>query len=377
MPGERGRVSMRAISRSGWFIGILFCLVRCPGVSPVYGQPPTSSQAASRLTTTRAAKPRLPKGFAAKKITMPDGSVRKYALFVPPQYKLHESHKWPLILALHGSGECGKDGVKQTTIGLAPHIVSRPTKFPFIVIFPQAHKLWFRGDEEIAVWLELEATLKDYRVDPDRVYLTGLSMGGFATWEMAAARPDIFAAIVPICGAGPLGYMSNLVNMPIWAFHGALDKNVPVARSRELIDELKRLGGKPHYTEYPNLEHDSWSSAYATPELWRWLLKQRRPAEPPRVIDYYLSSERANVWWLMAEAEPRPKEAPHIRVEIGEDGRLSVESKHVTTWAVTGGPDPLQPGKNIDVAWNGQPVYQGEFNGMIGFKQEASTQSVD
>jgi len=367
---------MRVIRRPEWLVIAVVCFLCNPGVRQTYSQPPTSSQAASKPTTTRAVRPRLPKGFASKKITMPDGSVRKYVIYVPPQYKLNKTHKWPLIVALHGSGECGNDGVKQTTIGLAPYIVGRPTKFPFIVIFPQAHQLWFRGDEEIAVWLELEATLRDYRIDPDRIYLTGLSMGGFATWELGAARPDVFAAIVPICGAGPLGFMSNLLNLPIWAFHGALDKNVPVARSRELIDELKGLGAKPRYTEYPDLEHISWDAAYATPELWRWLLKQRRPP-PPRVIDYSLSSERANVWWLMAEAEPKPEAPPHIHAEIGEDGRLSIESKHIVAWAVTGGPGLMQEGMDIDVVWNGHELYRGQFNGTIGFRQEAASQPAD
>jgi predicted esterase len=333
-----------------------------------------ASKPASKPATTKRARPRLPKGLAAKKLTMPDGSVRKYAIFVPPQYKLDESHKWPLIVALHGSGEIGEDGVKQISVGLAPYIIGRPQRFPFITVFPQAHTMWFRGTEETAIWMIIDETLKNYRVDPDRIYLTGLSMGGFATWEMAAARPDVFAAIVPVCGAGPLGYMSNIVNMPIWAFHGAIDANVPVARSRELIDELKGLGAKPHYTEYPNVAHESWNQAYATPELWRWLLKQRRPA-PPRLIDYHLAGPQAQVWWLAVQADPAAKSPPHIRAEIAEDGRLTIESTDVIAWMVLPGPEPLQPGKDIEAFWNGRSIFKGEFKGGFGMKPETTSQA--
>lgn len=324
--------------------------------------------AASKPAATKPAKPRLPKGFTAKKITMPDGSVRAYAVFVPPQYKLDESHKWPLIVALHGSGEIGQDGVKQTTLGLASYIVGRPRKFPFIVVFPQAHAMWFRGPEEMAVWSILDATMKEYRVDPERIFLTGLSMGGFATWEIAAARPDAFAAIIPICGAGPLGYMSNIANLPIWAFHGAIDANVPVARSRELIEELKRAGAQPRYTEYPGVEHDSWDAAYATPELWRWLLKQRRQSSP-RTIDYKMCSRMAAVWWLAMEAESGAKSVPHIRAEIDESGNVSISSEHIVAWAISPGPELIAPDQEIEVTWNGKQVYKGEFKGMLGHGQ--------
>jgi predicted esterase len=339
-----------------------------------HAQQPPPSQPAPPPTTTRAVRPKLPKGFAAKKVAMPDGSVRKYAVFIPPQYKRDESHKWPLILFLHGSGEIGDDGVKPTTIGLGPHIVSRSTRFPFIAVFPQAHALWFRGIEEAAVWLTLDAVLKEYRVDPDRIYLTGLSMGGFATWEMSVARPDLFAAVVPVCGAGPLGFMSNMVHLPVWAFHGAADPNVPVARSRELIEELKQLGAEPRYTEFPGVGHNSWDAAYATPQLWRWLLKQRRKP-PPRIIDYHMCGQAVGIWWLAVKADPaaRALPPPQVRAEITEDGRLNIDSTNVIAWAVTSGPEPLQPGHQVEVTWNGKPLYKGEFKGVLSVEPESTT----
>jgi poly(3-hydroxybutyrate) depolymerase len=359
---------------SRWLLaGTVVTLLLCAWIAEVHSAQRRSQQPASK-PASKPARPKLPRGLAAKKLTMPDGSVRKYAIFVPPQYKLDESHKWPLIIALHGSGEIGEDGIKQTTIGLAPYIVGHAQKFPFIAVFPQAHAMWFRGAEEAAIWMILDATLKEYRVDMDRIYLTGLSMGGFATWEMAASRPDVFAAIVPICGAGPLGYMSNILNLPVWAFHGSIDPNVPVARSRELIDELKRLGAKPKYTEYSEVAHDSWTRAYATPELWRWLLKQHKPP-PPRVIDYKLTSPETRVWWLAVQADMAAKAPPHVRAEIAEDGRLTIESTDVIAWMVLPGPEPLQPGKEIEVTWNGQPVFKGEFSGGFGIAPSSQPSS--
>ncbi len=316
-----------------------------------------------RPTTTKRTRPRLPRGFTSKTATLPDGSKRKYAIFIPPLYNADKSHRWPVIISLHGSGERGKDGIKQTTVGLAPQIVARTHRFPFIAVFPQAHAMWFRGPNEVANWIILNDVLEEYRTDPDRVFLTGFSMGGFGTWEMAVARPDAFAAIVPICGAGPKDYMSNILNLPVWAFHGALDKNVPVAGSRELVKELKRLGAHPGYTEYPSIAHNSWERAYNTTDLWRWLLKQRRQP-PPRVIDYRLPRSQARVWWLAVKAREGAGAMAHIHAELS-DNQVVIQSTNVAGWALNEGPVPLVSGTEIEVIWNDKPVFRGQFTGQL------------
>lgn len=293
---------------------------------------------------------------------MPDGSERRYVIYIPAQYDMDPSHRWPVIVSMHGSGECGKDGLRHTRVGLPHTIAARPTRFPFITVMPQAHARWFRGAEADAVWRILEAVHEEYRTDRDRVYLTGFSMGGFGAWELAMAKPDLVAAIVPICGVAPKPFLWNIRHLPVWAFHGALDENVPVSGSREAVAELKRLGVEPKYTEYPDLGHTCWNKAYGTEALWAWLLQQRR-RPPPRVIDYRFIGGSTIVWWLGVEAEKGLTTPSQIRAEVRRDGRVVVTSEGVAGWAIKSETHPLRIGDVIDVTWNGEPVYQGEFDG--------------
>lgn len=309
----------------------------------------------------KESKRRLPRGFISKSLKL-GATEYKYSLFLPPQYALDEKHAWPLIVFLHGSGECGNDGVKHTTIGLPVYISQRPTRFPFIVLMPQAQTMWFRGEQALAVWEMLRTTIQDYRVDRSRIYLTGLSMGGFATWELAMAQPDVFAAIVPVCGVGPADFAANLVDTPVWAFHGAQDKNVPVAGSREPINALRRLGAQPRYSEYPDLAHDCWDRAYATPELWTWLLQQRRRS-PPKVIDFRLPQGAARVWWLAMKSARGFKGPAHIRADASEDGVLKITSEGIGAFAILPEERPIPPGKDIKILWNGEVIFRGPLKG--------------
>lgn len=328
----------------------------------------------AQSTTQREPRPtpsqrRLPKGFLGKTITLPNRAQRKYAVFTPPQYVKDKDHKWPLIIFLHGSAECGTDGIKQTTVGLPPYVARRAMKFPFIVVMPQAQNMWFRGQEAAAIWAIIDEVQSTYRVDPDRIYLTGLSMGGIASWELSVLRPDVFAAIVPICGFAPKDYLSNIVDLPTWAFHGALDNNVSVQGSRDAIEELKRLGGSPIYTEYPKLQHICWDEAYATPDLWRWLIKQRRKP-PPSVIDYVFPAGLSRVWWLAVEGDKAYKKPCHVHAEIKDGGIIEINSQGVIGWALISDAEPLMPGTNIQVSWNGQPVFKGEFTGVLSLEPQ-------
>ncbi|MFW5692188.1 MAG: prolyl oligopeptidase family serine peptidase, partial [Chloroflexota bacterium] len=149
-----------------------------------------------------------------------------------------------------------------------------------IVIAPQCppDQTWFDYRNELI--LLLDHVLEQHNVDPDRVYLTGLSMGGFGTWDLARLHPDRFAAIAPICGGLPwlvaLGSAAlTLRTMPVWAFHGALDDIVPIERSQEAVDALRAAGNDVRFTVYPDLKHDSWTISYANPELYTWFLEHR------------------------------------------------------------------------------------------------------
>lgn len=330
---------------------------------------------ASAQTTTRPKPPlRLAEPFLAKTVRLGEDVERKYALYIPPQYDQDPEHKWPVILFLHGSGECGSDGVKQTTVGLPRYIAGRPTKFPFITVMPQARTLWFREGDSIAVWAILDSVLKEYRADRDRVYITGLSMGAFATWEFIMSRPDVFAAAVPVCGVGNEAFVRNIRDVPIWAFHGALDANVPVEGSRAPIEALRKLGASPKYTEYPGLNHFCWDQAYADTSLWRWLLKQRR-APPPRVIDLLFPGRVTKAWWLTAQAADGLEEPASIRAEIDEAHHIDIETAGVVAWTILSASEPLEIGDEVEVTWNGKPFYKGAFKGVLGFRPPPASQS--
>jgi predicted peptidase len=229
--------------------------------------------------TTSVQAGRRKEGFMNKTYKGPEGPG-KYVLFVPHNY---DSKKvYPVILFLHGSGESGTDGKAQVNVGLGPAIKEREKSFPFIAILPQSQeRTWQAGSKDanraLAILGEVE---KSYKTDPQRVYLTGLSMGGYGTWSLAAVLPDRWAAIVPICGGGNPKDAAALKDIPCWCFHGDADKVVPVKQSREMIEALKTAGGMPRYSEYKGVDHNSWDRAYGSTQLYEWLLKQKKA--PPK-----------------------------------------------------------------------------------------------
>ena len=195
----------------------------------------------------------------------------KYLLHLPEGYDKNDQ-QWPLIVFLHGAGERGDDLNKVKYHG-PPKIVEKKKDFPFVVLSPQcpAQGWW---DEDLLINL-IDETIDTYKIDKSRVYMTGLSMGGFGTWKLACKYPDRFAAIAPICGGGePYDAMRKLRDMPMWVFHGAKDNIVPLKRSEEMVDAIKKAGGTPKFTVYPEANHDSWTATYDNPELYEWFLKQ-------------------------------------------------------------------------------------------------------
>lgn len=195
----------------------------------------------------------------------------KYLLFLPEAYE-PSGKQWPLILFLHGSGESGSDLELVKKHG-PPKIVDTKRDFPFIVVSPQSPR---RGWNPDALASLLDEIIVNYQVDRDRVYLTGLSMGGYGTWTLAAAYPEKFAAIAPICGGGWPDDAARLKDLPIWVFHGAKDEAVPLSRSEEMVKAIEEAGGTVKFTVYPDAEHDSWTVTYDNPELYEWLLAHKR-----------------------------------------------------------------------------------------------------
>jgi len=194
-----------------------------------------------------------------------------YLLYLPPDYEKRD--RWPLLLFLHGSGERGDDLELVKRHG-PPKLIAAGKQFPFIVLSPQCPKgQWWQPVELIAL---LDHIVKNYKVDEERIYVTGLSMGGFGTWALAAYRPDRFAALLPICGGGEVYWTEQLAHLPVWAFHGAKDRGVPAERSRQMVEAINKHGGHAKLTVYPEAGHDAWTKTYDNPEIYQWLLRQRR-----------------------------------------------------------------------------------------------------
>lgn len=221
------------------------------------------------------------------------GESIPYRLFVPSQYD--PKKKYPLILFLHGAGERGDDNEAQL---IHPEVLRFvcDEENPCFLVAPQCPKgrKWvevpwdFEGPhktpEEPSLPMRLTMELLDalegeFRIDPARRYVTGLSMGGFGTFDLLVRRPNDFAAAIPICGGADESRAERIAHVPLWVFHGSNDRAVPVVRSRSAVKVLEAAGGHPKYTEYEGMGHNVWSRAYHEPELRDWLFRQRRKAE--------------------------------------------------------------------------------------------------
>ena len=223
------------------------------------------------------------------------GETRRYQVFVPASAA--GGRMPPVIVFLHGSGERGSDGAKQTLVGIGPYLRAHQDRFPAIVVFPQApDETEWAGNADL-VFATLDAATREFNGDPDRTYLTGLSMGGYGTWDMAMRAPGRFAALAPVCGgvvhprrpsmgvsgiagaANPYAAVAaRLKDTPVWQFHGALDDVVSPDYSRQMDAALQAAGARDaRLTIFPDANHNSWDATYSqTPELWTWLFAQKR-----------------------------------------------------------------------------------------------------
>ncbi|MEL6107878.1 MAG: prolyl oligopeptidase family serine peptidase [Planctomycetota bacterium] len=197
-----------------------------------------------------------------------------YLLFLPRGYDADADKKWPLLVFLHGAGERGSD-ISKVKVHGPPKLVESDPDFPFVVISPQCPKDAFWNTGHLLALIT--RTIKEHNVDPDRVYLTGLSMGGFGSWALAAEAPEMFAAVAPICGGGDPRMAKKLVDIPIWVFHGDADRVVAISGSQRMVDAIKAAGGtNVEFTIYEGVGHDSWTETYGNEELYEWFLKHKR-----------------------------------------------------------------------------------------------------
>jgi predicted peptidase len=223
-----------------------------------------------------------------KTYTDAKGKTLPYRLMVPES--VEAGKKYPLVVFLHGAGERGTNNEAQLVHGIKDFSsAEHRQKYPCFLIAPQCPEKEKWGDWTVNAGLSKEPTepsrlvmelvdtlIKDQPIDTKRIYITGLSMGGFGTWDLISRYPDKFAAAVPICGGGDPRQAEKIARIPIWCFHGTKDNAVKVERSRDMIEAIKKAGGKPKYTEYPDEGHASWVPAYKDEEMFKWLFDQKR-----------------------------------------------------------------------------------------------------
>jgi predicted peptidase len=246
-----------------------------------------------------AAAQKIETGFLNRSVTV-NGSEYRYVVYVPREFS--RSKTYPVILALHGGGSYGSDGLKQMDGGLAKAIMINPQRFPAIVVFPQAkadNTPGWQQEGGKAARAALDQSISEFRGDARRIYLTGLSAGGNGSWFLLSHYPERFAAAVVVCGfiskfkgktsgvdypaiAPPeardeYAYVAKRVSqIPIWIFHGDADQNVSVEESRKMFAALKAIGADVQYTELPGVLHNAWDPAYSRADVFEWLLKQKK-----------------------------------------------------------------------------------------------------
>lgn len=247
------------------------------------------------LTACAMQREGMPGHFVARQVQI-DGAMHRYQVFVPSPAAYRG--KPALVLFLHGSGERGSDNTSQLDAGLGVYLKQHTRDFPALVVLPQVpgEEEWTDTNARVALAAQ-QAALAEFNADPRRVYATGMSMGGYGTWEVAMLAPERFAALVPVCGAvhpprperptlrvtavdgatDPYATIARrLRGMPVWMFHGALDDVVATHDDHQLVAALNAVGTPVRYTEYPQGNHNAWDATYADPAMWAWLFAQRR-----------------------------------------------------------------------------------------------------
>ena len=225
---------------------------------------------------SKKSKPANSSRLEAKQLRAHHPIELDYLLSLPNDYE--SKSNWPLLLFLHGAGERGND-LDRVKVHGPPKLIEKGEALPFIVVAPQCPKNRFW--EPVSLSALLDEIESKYNVDSDRIYVTGLSMGGFGTWTLAAHTPERFAAIAPICGGGDKFTVPYRIrdHVPAWIFHGAKDRVVPVGRSEEMVEAFKKYQAKIKLTIYPEAGHDSWTQSYNNPKLYEWFLSHQKASE--------------------------------------------------------------------------------------------------
>jgi pimeloyl-ACP methyl ester carboxylesterase len=279
-------------------------------------------------------------GFVEHSYRSPiDDTTQPFVVFVPRAYD--PARRWPLIIFLHGSGEW-QNAMRPTEVGLP--VRRQMESFPFLVAYPLGRgSIGFGTIAEQDVLSVLAETRRAYAVDDDRIYLTGLSMGGMGTWSLGLAYPHLWAAIAPVCGRGDPRLCDNALHLPAWVFHGDADRSVPVQGAREMVGRLRELAYEVRYDEYPDVGHNSWDRAYDGTALFDWFLTHRRVERPDRVVFRTGTLRHAQAYWLTVLAlQEYGKPGTVDAVFDRERGTLTVKSENVDALYVDRSLTPIE-----------------------------------
>lgn len=261
------------IERRMLYFGVSAILLAATCVSNASGQDTNAGHLKAKRNTFQNLEARVQKLVA--------GQPLKYLLHIPagvlPEGRKTNAKKFPMVLFLHGGGEGGNnlDAVKKHGL---PKLIAAGRQFPFFVVAPQnPSKTQFWDDQKLIQLID--ELVADHPIDSSRIYLTGLSRGGYGAWRLAIQNPNRFAAVLPISGGGPLPYVKRLKDVPIWIFHGEQDPVIPVGESQRLNEALLQAGGNVKLTTYADAQHDAWTQTYDNPEIYDWMLNQKRDAQ--------------------------------------------------------------------------------------------------
>jgi predicted esterase len=291
------------------------CLLVAASVSPALAVAPGAAADTAPRPHPARIEPPQETGFLNRKIEL-HGETYRFVVYLPEEWRRDDHKLWPIILALHGRGERGSEGMWQTQIGLPQAVRDHPDRWPFIIVMPQCPlpNVWTDQEMLDLAMATLDQETAEFHGDPDRTYLTGLSLGGYGAWELARTYPHRWAAIVIIAGGIfwsyeperwqqtatlPAEYARALGRTPVWLFHGADDPVVLSRQSELMFEALKASGGHVRFWLYQGIKHDSWTRAYDEPELPRWLLSHR--AIPPSALATNLPGSSSPI-----PAEPQP-----------------------------------------------------------------------
>ncbi|MCL3781443.1 hypothetical protein EMN47_13715 [Prolixibacteraceae bacterium JC049] len=285
-----------------------------------------------------------------------------YLLYLPQDYNKDANQNWPLILFLHGAGEQGNDLEKIKKHG-PPMLIEKGKQFPFIIVSPQATRGW---NADFLMQM-LQEIIQKHKVDKDRIYLTGLSMGGYGTWKMGAKFPNFFAAIVPICGGGNPTEIWKLRHMPVWCFHGDADHIVPLSQSEMMVTPLKEINQQVKFTIFPNTGHESWIEAYNDPKLYEWLLSHKRYKHKAISVDEG-QLKKLEGHYLMGSGSKKDT----ITVKI-KDGALTISAHNRTTPLKPLAPDQFFIHENSPVEFHFKNDKSGKIESILVYENKLMT----